>query len=188
MKNFRTIVIPATLISGTLLAGPSMAQSATVDIGTVEQAQRVTLQSGGGGGALVGGAIGYNLGSGNSSSKKRRRAIIGSAIGSAASTKTESGMEYTVKFSDGSTIAIVSNQLGLEVGDCVSVEQTGKTANIRRQDPVACDPNAGEAVKDLQDEFVEEANECAAVKQELLEAKTVEQVEIATAKAKILCN
>jgi hypothetical protein len=188
MKYFRTIATPAILIGGALLANPSMAQNATVDIGIVEQAQRVTLQSGGGGGALVGGAIGYNLGSGNSASKKRRRAIIGSSIGSAAATTTEPGMEYTVKFGDGSTIAVVSNQLGLEVGDCVSVEQTGRTANIRKQDAVACDPNAGKAVEALQDEFIEEANECAAVKQELVEATTIEQVEIATAKARILCN
>ncbi len=38
---------------------------------------------------LLGGAIGHNLGSGNSSSKKRRRAIIGGAIGSAAAKTTE---------------------------------------------------------------------------------------------------
>jgi len=36
--------------------------------------------------------------------------------------------------------------------------------------------------------LAEDADECAQVKQELLDAKTVEEVEIATAKAKILCN
>ncbi len=167
---------------------PAGAASSRVDIGTVEQAQRVTLQSSGRGGALVGGAIGYNLGSGNSSSKKRRRAIIGGAIGSAASTDTRPGMEYTVKFGDGSTIAIVSDQLGLEVGDCVSVEQAGKSTNIRQQDPVACNPELKDAVVDLQDELIEDADECAQVKQELLNAKTAEAVEMATAKARILCN
>jgi len=175
------------VVSIALLTQTARAQD-TVNIGIVEQAQRVTLQSGGAGGAIVGGAIGYNLGSGNSDSKKRRRAIIGGAMGSAASTKTEPGMEYTVKFGDGSTIAVVSNQLGLRVGDCVSVEQVGKSANIRQQDPVACDPESSEVVEDLRDELLEDAGECAAVKQELLNAKTAEAVELATAKAKILCN
>ncbi len=41
---------------------------------------------------------------------------------------------------------------------------------------------------DLQDELVEDATECAQVKQELLDAKTTEAIEIATAKARILCN
>jgi outer membrane lipoprotein SlyB len=188
MEQIKPRIRYAMLLAGAMMALSASAQDASIDIGTIEQAQRVTLQSSGTGGALLGGAIGYNLGSGNSDSKKRRRAIIGGSIGSAAATNTRPGMEYTVKFGNGSTMAVVSDQLALEVGDCVSVEQTGKTANIRRQDPAACDPNASEAVEDLQDEFVEEANECAAVKQELLEAKTVEQVELATAKAKILCN
>jgi len=49
-------------------------------------------------------------------------------------------------------------------------------------------PAVKEAVADLQDEMIEDANECAQVKQELLDAKTVEAVEVATAKARILCN
>jgi hypothetical protein len=36
--------------------------------------------------------------------------------------------------------------------------------------------------------LVEDAEECAQVKQDLLAAKTTEEVEIATAKARILCN
>ena len=188
MKTIRPLPLLFALIVTPLLVLPSLAWSMTVRIGVVEQAQRVTLQSGGAGGALVGGAVGYNLGSGNSGSKKRRRAIIGSAVGSAAATRTEPGMEYTVKFTDGSTMAIISNQMGLAVGTCVSVEDAGKSVNIREQDPVACDPAAEAAVKDLQDEMIEDADECAQVKQELLQANTVEAVELATAKAKILCN
>ena len=48
-------------------------QSATVNLGVVQQAEQVTLQSTGGGkGALVGGTLGYASGSGKSKSKKRR--------------------------------------------------------------------------------------------------------------------
>ena len=138
---------------------------------------------------MVGAAVGYNIGSGKSSSRKRRNAVIGGAIGSkAGSSGTTPGMQYTVKMGDDSLIAIVSDQLGLKVGDCVSVEQSGNSTNIRQQDPAACNPAVKEAVADLQDEMIEDANECAQVKQELLDAKTVEEVEVATAKARILCN
>jgi outer membrane lipoprotein SlyB len=165
-------------------------QSTSVNIGVVESAERVALQqSSGAGGALVGAAIGYNLGSGKSSSKKRRHAIIGGSIGARASAKDPTeGMKYTVKFLDGSTISLVSDQFEIKIGDCVSVEQVKDTANIRHQDPAACNPDVKEAVAELQDELIEDANECAAAKQELLDATTMEAVEIATAKAKILCN
>ena len=170
----------------------SSGQSAAVKIGVVDKADSVTLQNTGtdsGKGAVLGAAIGYNVGSGNSSSKKRRRAIIGGALGSAVgSSGTLPGMQYTVKFDDGSTIIVVSDQTHLKAGDCVSVEQVRDFTNIREQDPAACNPEASQAVADLQDELEEDANECAQVKQELLNAQTVEAVEIATAKARILCN
>jgi hypothetical protein len=97
-------------------------------------------------------------------------------------------MEYTVKLDDGSTAIIISDQVQIRAGDCVSVEQSRDMTNIRQQDPAACNPEVKEALVDLQDELVEDADECAQVKQELLDAKTVEAVEIATAKARILCN
>jgi outer membrane lipoprotein SlyB len=187
MNVKRSTVTSASLVVAIVTIFTS-AWGATVRIGIVEQAQRITLQSSGAGGAVVGGVIGYNLGSGNSQSKKRRRAIIGGMAGSAASKKSQPGMEYTVKFTDGSTMAIVSNQMGLAVGSCVSVEDSGKSVNIRGQDAAACDPKAAEVVKDLQDELEDDADECAAAKQELLAAKTAEEVELASIKARILCN
>ena len=170
----------------------SSGQSATVRMGVVDKAESVTLQNTGqdaGKGAVLGAAIGYNAGSGNSSSKKRRRAVIGGSIGAAAgSSGTAPGMQYTVKMEDGSSIIIVSDQVHLKAGDCVSIEQVRDMTNIREQDPAACNPAAREAVSDLQDELAEDATECAQVKQELLDAETIEAVEIATAKARILCN
>ena len=170
----------------------SSGQSATVRMGVVEKAESVTLQNTGddaGKGAVLGAAIGYNAGSGNSSSTKRRRAVIGGAIGAAAgSSGTDPGMQYTVKLDDGTTTIIVSDEIDIKTGDCVSVEQVKDMTNIRSQDATACDPESKEAVSDLQDELVEDATECAQVKQELLDAKTTEAVEIATAKAKILCD
>ena len=97
-------------------------------------------------------------------------------------------MQYSVKFTDGSSVVVVSDQVHIKVGDCVSIEESRGMTNIREQDPAACDPNSKEAVSELEEEFVEEADECAQVRQELANATTTEEVEIATAKAKILCN
>ena len=179
------------LTSGLLLVTSSgIAQESGVRMGTIEQAKHITLQSSGAGGAVAGAALGYNIGSGNSDSKKRRRAVIGGAIGSAAASSSRPGMEYTVKFVDGSTTTLVSDQTHLTVGQCVSVELMDKSANLREQDPAACnpDPQAQEAVADLQDELAEDAAECAQAKQEIADAKTMDEVEVATAKARILCN
>lgn len=170
----------------------SSGQNATVKIGVVENTESVTLQYTGedsGKGAVLGATIGYNAGSGHSGSKKRRRAMIGGAIGSAAGASgTTPGMEYTVKFEDGSTMLVVSDQTHIKKGDCVSVEQARDMANIREQDPAACNPEVKEALADVRDEMVEDADECAEVKQEIVAAKTTEEVELATAKAQILCN
>jgi outer membrane lipoprotein SlyB len=184
------------LLAGSTLSvfAQSSGQGTTVKMGVIDKAESVTLQNTGedaGKGAVIGGVIGYNVGSGKSSSKKRRHAVLGGAIGAAAgSSGTAPGMEYTVKLVDGSTVVVVSDQVHMKAGDCVSIEQVKNTTNIREQDPVACKPEAKEALSDpkVQDELAEDAEECAQVKQELLEAQTIEAVEIATAKAKILCN
>jgi len=192
MKFLYTLPFLVLIAAATSVLAQSSGQSARVTIGVVEKAESVTLQNTGEGaavGTVAGAAIGYNLGSGNSSSKKRRRAFIGGAIGGAVGRSgTTPGMQYSVKFADGSSAIVVSDQVHLRVGDCVSVEEARSMTNIREQDPAACNPEVEEAITDLQDELAEEADKCAQVKQELLAATTTEEVEIATAKARILCN
>ena len=190
MKYLTFLFLFVIVAANTPALAQKSGQSTTVNIGVVEQAAQVTLESSSSaGGAVVGAVVGYNIGGGKSKSRRRRNAVIGGAIGSrAGSSGTSPGMQYTVKIGDGSAIVVVSDQLEIKVGDCVSVEQVGDSANIRRQDPAACNPAVKEAVSDLQDELIEDANECALVKQELLAAKTIDEIEIATAKARILCN
>jgi len=74
------------------------------------------------------------------------------------------------------------------MGDCVMVEETSQGANIRRADPAVCMPESKDAVADLEDEFKEEAAECAEAKQELSAAKTDAEVDRALMKVDILCN
>jgi len=187
--NYRIL---STIALCTAMALPAVAQKSgqnvTITFGVVRQIEQVTLQSEGGGkGAAIGGTLGYA--SGSSKSKSRRNALIGGAAGAALSSSGKSeGMQYTVQTSDGSAIIVVSDQTEIQMGDCVSVEQSGDRANIRRQDDLACDPSSAAAVAAVEDELIENANECAIAKQQLLDAKTQEELEIATAKAHILCD
>lgn len=188
MKRLLLLFITLCFITSLPTLAQVSGQNATVTIGIVKQAEPVTLQSTGGGkGAVVGGALGYA--SGGSRKKSRRNAVIGGVAGSALSSSgTSEGMQYTVKIGDGSAIVVVTDQTEIQIGDCVTVEQSGNAANIRRQDPAACEITSKQAIAEIQEELIDDANECAAVKQQLVEAKTQEEIELAMTKAKILCN
>jgi len=165
-------------------------QSAKVYHGVVVKSERVDLSDDKTTkGALVGGTVG--LISGGSSGYNRRRnaaigAVAGGLIGSRNSTQ-EMGMMYTVETAGGA-IKIVTDQTEIHMGDCVMVEETSKGANIRRADPTVCEPAAAEVDVELEDEFKEEAEECAAAKTELAAAKTDAEVDRALMKIDILCN
>jgi len=137
MKYLFTLPFLALIAVATSAFAQSSGQSARVTMGVVEKAESVTLQNTGESGAVgtvAGAAIGYNTGSGKSSSKKRRHAIIGGAIGGAVgSSGTTPGMQYSVKFADGSSAIVVSDQVQLKVGDCVSVEESRGMTKIGRR-------------------------------------------------------
>ena len=163
----------------------------TIRHGVVESSKEVQFQSSAAGGALVGGIIGYNLNTDKSKSKQRRRTAGAAAVGGAARRSAEgdlSGMEYTVKVTDGSIVKVVTDQTQIHKGDCVAVEQSGDNANIRRVDKTMCEKGSEQAVKEIADESQEEAQECLEAKQQMVKAETAEQMDIATRKVKMLCN
>jgi len=163
----------------------------TIRHGVVESSKQVEFQSSAAGGALVGGIIGYNLNTNKSSSKQRRRTAAGAAAGGAARRSAEgdlTGMEYTVKVSDGSVVKVVTDQTQIQKGDCVAVEQAGDNANIRRVDGTLCEQGAEQVIEQVEDEIIEEAQECLDAKQQMLSAETEEQMDLAMRKVKILCN
>ncbi len=195
MKNFNRIF--AVLIGLGLIVGGAApveaqkkGQSAKVSYGVVVKSERVDLSDNKTTqGALVGGTIGLISG-GSSGYKRRRNAAIGAAsgalLGKAGST-SEMGMMYTVETASGA-IKVVTDQTEIHMGDCVMVEETSQGANIRRADPAVCMPEAKAVDAELQDEFQEEAAECAAAKAELAAAKTDAELDRALMKVDILCN
>lgn len=171
--------------------GQKSGQSITIVYGTVANVQDAQVQSAAGGGALVGGTIGYLASSGKKSSKKARNAALGAAAGGLASSAAQgsrAARQYTVDTAAGSTV-IISDQTEIAVGDCVVIENAGSNrANIRRVTHTYCDPESQEVVAELQDEMMEEAEECLAAKQELSAAETDAAFDRAVRKVEILCN
>jgi hypothetical protein len=198
MRKFFSSIVGVVLVMAALtLASPSAhaqkaGQSAKISVGVVTATERVNMQSDAAKSAVVGGIIGYHTTSSRrSSSRKWRNAAIGAAALGAARRSGEgdlTGTLYTVELVGGSTMTIVSDQSEIRQGDCVTVEEVKGNANVRRVDPVMCEPETQDVVREVAGELQEEADECFEAKQELLAAENDKAVERAARKVKILCN
>jgi len=194
LKTTFLLLISVTFLS-VLLSSPLMAQksgqSIQIQYGVVVASKYVQEKSNAGKGVLVGGAIGLYAGRGKSSGKKFRRTTAGAVVGGATASAAQgsrAAREYQVKTVTGS-IVIISDQTEIQVDDCVIVENPGgKNANIRRVASTYCDPASADVVAELQDEMLEEAQECVAAKNELSAAATDDAVDRALRKISILCD
>ena len=139
--NFIAVMSLPLMLAGTPGYAQKAGQSVKISTGIVENVERVTLQSEAGTGALVGGALGLLSGSGKSTSKKARNTIIGAGAGGALASATQgsrNGVAYTVLTTDGNAIRVITDQTEIIKGDCVVVEETGSTTNVRRVTSTAC--------------------------------------------------
>ena len=184
------VVILFALLSSPLMAQKS-GQSIQIQYGVVVASKHVEEKSNAGKGALVGGAIGLYAGKGKSSGTKFRRTTAGAVVGGATAKAAQGSLaarEYQVRTATGITV-IVSDQTEIVVDDCVIVETPNKgNANIRRVASTYCDPASAEVVAELQEESLEEAQECADAKTELASASTDDAVDRALRKISILCD
>lgn len=195
----KVIAIPATAVALMLISAataPAWAQragqSATIQYGTVTSAREVDLKSGAvPAGAVVGGALGLASAGGKSSSKKARNAIIGAAAGGAiagASQGSTKGMLYDVNMGAAGIVQVVSDQREIRNGDCVAVERSGDTANVRRVSAGYCDKANEAAVNSVANSARQDAEECAAAKQQLVDSTTTQEADLASRKITLLCN
>lgn len=167
-------------------------QSIKVQYGVVTAAKEVDLSSDAvPKGALVGGTLGLlSTSSGPSRQNRPRNVIVGTGVGAAvgsASSDGDTGILYDVTIGNG-VVQIVTDQTEIRVDDCVAVEQAGETTNLRRVSDEYCNQANAAAVSAVADEAEEEAEECLAAKQELVNAETSEQVDLAATKIKLLCD
>ena len=139
----------------------------------------------------MGGAIGLYSGKGKSSGTKFRRTAGGAVVGGAVASGVQgdrSAREYQVQTASGA-IVIISDQTEIQMDDCVVVENAGgKNANIRRVASTYCDPASADVVASLQEEMLEEAQECLDAKDELSSADTDDAADQALRKISILCD
>ena len=164
-------------------------QTTSVQFGTVTNVEQVNLTSDVPAGALIGGTIGLIAGGGGRNAP--RNAILGAAVGAGATAVAQgnrTGIAYTVRMLNGSTIRIISDQSEIRVGDCVAIERAGDTNNIRREHPSYCASQNQQAVQGIQQQAQVVAEQCLAAKDELVRATTPEAVNLATAKVNLLCN
>ncbi len=186
----------AMLISAAVLAGSATVDaqrrgdSARITIGVVEAAQRVEFDAGTGRGALLGGAAGWALARNQSSATQAAAAAAGAGLGAASRNSRHggSGMQYVVRTGEGSAVTVVTDQTEVRIGDCVSVEETGDVANIRRVDNDLCAPASPEVVEVVSEELSRDADRCVQAKERLFEAKTPEEVEVARQIMEAFCN
>ncbi len=192
--QFSTLTIAVSL--GCLLAGNGWAQragqSVSIQYGTVTQGRQVDLKSGAvPGGAVVGGTLGLLSASGKSTSKKVRNSLIGGIAGGAIASGAQGstmGMLYDVDMGAGGRMQVVTDQREIRNGDCVAVEKSGETANIRRVSSAYCNPDNSAAVAAVAAESTKDADECVTAKQQLVDAKTADELELARKKLELLCN
>jgi hypothetical protein len=185
------IAVAALLSTATTALAQKSGQSMQIQYGIVVASSYVQEQSDAGKAALVGGAVGYGLTRNKSRTTKAAASVAGAALAGGAKSKSEGSREarqYEVQTAS-SKVLIISDQTEIQVNDCVIVENPGNTnANIRRVDPTFCDPASAEVVAELQDEILEEAEECASAKRELAAADTDAAFDRALRKVEILCN
>lgn len=184
------VAVLFVLFSSTLMAQKS-GQSIQIQYGVVVASKYVEEQSNARKGAVVGGAIGLYSGKGKSSGTKFRRTAGGAVVGGAVASGVQgdrSAREYQVQTASGA-IVIISDQTEIQVDDCVVVENAGgKNANIRRVASTYCDPASADVVAGLQEEMLEEAQECLDAKDELSSADTDDAADQALRKISILCD
>jgi outer membrane lipoprotein SlyB len=186
MRTRWSLVGSIALLGVLFVAGEATAQT-TVSYGRITAVRQVDIQNQGAqaAGTIVGGALGVASGSGQSRSNRALRGVGGAAVGSrlAGAAGSSTGFEYTVLIGQ-NTIRMVTEQAGLRVGDCVSVER-GTFNNIRLADDARCAAAANAAVPAS---ARAEADACAAAKDQLLNAATDADFDRAERRMRLLCG
>ncbi len=186
MKS-RWQIVASVAVLGTALFGLEAVAATTVSYGRITAVRQVNIENQGAqaAGTLVGGALGVASGSGQSRSNRALRGVGGAAVGRslAGAAGSSTGFEYTVLIGN-QTTRIVTEQSGLRIGDCVSIER-GQWNNIRLASDDRCDARAGTAAPAS---AVAEADACEQAKRQLLAANTDAEFDRAERRMRLVCG
>jgi len=197
----KSIVI-ATVVVGTIVTtaceAPGGARPGTalnVQYGLVQSVSEVQAESNTGGSATLGGLAGLALAAGTGGSRTQQLAgaaggaLLGGLIAHEHAANQQL-VQHTVRLNNGTSVAVVTENQNIDVGDCVAVEQ-GRYANIRRVSSVMCNELADThrpAYTSTHQANVQEGQECEQVKREVLNAKTEEAIKLAHMRMRALCE
>ena len=185
--NLRWRILGSIAMLGCVVMATEAIAQSRIDYGRITAVRQVNLQNQGAqtAGTLVGGALGVASGSGQSSSNRALRGLGGAAVGSrvAGAASGTTGFEYTVLVGN-QTTRITTEQAGLRVGDCVSIER-GQFNNVRLAPDERC-ATAAASVPGRSE--IAEADACDAAKQQLLNATTDAEFDLAERRMRLLCG
>ena len=196
VSGTRTSLVAALICGVSVVAVFAQGQQTDVRPGEVIGVEIIRLEGDGSvaAGATMGGLIGltYARGRDHSRAVTRRRTALGAAAGGRLARRAGGGaqeaMEYTVRKLDGEVIRFVTDQDYIRMGDCVVIEHSGGTANLRRVNDFMCLDQSQVVVQEMYDDLVAEADKCAEAKRGLLEAETDEEMDRAIMRVSILCD
>jgi hypothetical protein len=167
-----------------------------IHYGRVTAASEVDVKDHTGEGALVGGTLGLATSGMWSTGSATGNAIMGSGVGAATGYAAEylgelrmKGTRYTVDTTSEGTLHIITDQEGVDIGDCVAIEAALDHSNLRRVSEVYCEPaSSGEEDPHLNTRAKKSAAECYEAKKALLAAEGAESIELATRRVRALCD
>ncbi len=188
----KTSTLAVVLAAGLLTActhQPTRTMSVAYGTVTAVGQQERDTSSSARGGPIVGGLIGFATGSGQSGSNRALRTLAGGALGSAATRTAARGTDtvLTVSLVRGGTARVIMNEGSFRVGDCVSIEQGGGGANMRRVSTEFCVNSANVPAKYMSEHQLE-ADECLQATQRLLNAQSDEEIRNAQMIRNIVCQ
>lgn len=190
MIEKKVFTFTACCLLGMATASVHAAEMMAVAYGTIAAVGQQQKDTSGAqkGGAVLGGLVGLYSGKGKSKSNKALRTLGGATVGKTAGRVTSQGtvMSYTIDMVTGGTVRVVMEDTGYRQGDCVAVER-GNTSNIRRVSDAFCQTEFEIPQQYVLGQAVE-ASECAAAKQELLNATDEAAIRVAGLKMEILCE
>ena len=155
----------------------------SVAYGTVIGMEEVRLESAAASGAVLGGLVGLAVrGGGRTTRSMARGAAIG-GVGTRLLEGSNRAMEYKVRLTSGRHVRMITDEGGIRLGDCVSVEQ-GRSGNLRRVSSVHCEEGGSSEPTAA---HREEASACDQAKEALLQADE-EAMDLAITRVRILCE
>ena len=175
--------------SATAISSSDLNQSISISYGIVRDVQSQKVDSNAGKGAVLGGLLGAATSGHHDRGKHAAIGAVSGGLLASAMQGDRSARSYTVELMNGGEKVIMTEQSDVVVGDCVALEE-GRSANIRRVPSVHCEHHDHEAMNDesVRANASESAEECSAAKQMALQAKTEEEMDLATKKVRVFCD